>query len=183
MKSIEGPPFHRIDTSADYIASLVTTRGVVEFNLLTRECPRLVNNFIYLSTQGFYDGTIFHRVVEGFVIQGGDPLKTGEGGPGYFLPDELPTHPHKAGSLSMSNAGPDTNGSQFFIPLIEMPWLDEIYCTIGTFSSGEAALHAIKQGDVLERVRISERGRSTRANLTWSAIVDYWEEVAHKQKK
>lgn len=112
------PPAMQIDTSKTYTAALNTNKGTITVKLFADESPNTVNNFVFLAREGFYDGVIFHRVISGFMIQGGDPTGTGTGGPGYRFADELDaarTHGYKMGTLAMANAGPNTNGSQFFI--------------------------------------------------------------------
>ena len=112
------PPDLVIDTSASYTATIRTSRGDITAKLFADEAPNTVNNFVFLAREGFYDGVIFHRVINGFVIQGGDPTGTGTGGPGYKFADELDaarSRGYRMGTLAMANAGPDTNGSQFFI--------------------------------------------------------------------
>ncbi len=109
-------PEMQIDTAKTYHATLKTTKGEVRIQLLADESPKTVNNFVFLARQGFYDGVKFHRVIKPFMIQTGDPTGTGRGGPGYRFPDELPPkHSYDPGIVAMANAGPNTNGSQFFI--------------------------------------------------------------------
>lgn len=108
------PPL-TIDTAAAYRATLLTSCGPIVIALDAAAAPRTVNSFVFLAREGFFDGLTFHRVVTGFVIQGGDPEGSGAGGPGYELPDELPTDGYAVGDVAMANAGPDTSGSQFFI--------------------------------------------------------------------
>lgn len=109
-------PAMQIDTDKQYAAVLVTDKGTIRIELFTEQSPRTVNNFVFLSREGFYDGVIFHRVIEPFMIQTGDPKGDGTGGPGYRFADELPPpHPYEPGIVAMANAGPNTNGSQFFI--------------------------------------------------------------------
>src|SRR5215831_12795622 len=121
-------PRRLINTSASYKASFFTKYGIVTFDLFAAESPILVNNFIFLSTKGFYDGSKFHRVVEGHVVQGGKKGGPGKNGAGYlmnyFWNDEFSRRTHISGTLSMANCDPNTNGSQFFVPLIDMAWLD-----------------------------------------------------------
>ncbi|MBI4150204.1 peptidylprolyl isomerase, partial [Candidatus Woesearchaeota archaeon] len=107
-------------------ATFETTKGTFMVQLFTDKAPATTKNFIDLAKKGFYDGTILHRVIPGFMIQGGDPTGTGRGGPGYTIPDEFnPSLKHDApGILSMANAGPNTGGSQFFITVAPTPWLD-----------------------------------------------------------
>ncbi len=112
------PPAMQIDPAKTYTATMVTTCGTIELELFAADAPITVNNFVFLAREGFYDGVPFHRVIDGFMIQGGDPTGTGTGGPGYRFEDELDTvatYGFGRGMLAMANAGPDTNGSQFFI--------------------------------------------------------------------
>jgi len=109
------PPENKIDTKKSYHARLNTNKGAIKIELLSKETPVAVNNFVFLSREGFYNGTIFHRVIKGFMIQGGDPLGTGMGGPGYSFPDEPVKRSYTRGIVAMANAGSNTNGSQFFI--------------------------------------------------------------------
>jgi len=109
------PPATTIDPSKRYFATMRTNKGVIEIELFPKETPNAVNNFVFLARQGFYDGTPFHRVIKGFMLQGGDPTGTGTGGPGYRFDDEPVTRDYLRGTLAMANAGPNTNGSQFFI--------------------------------------------------------------------
>jgi cyclophilin family peptidyl-prolyl cis-trans isomerase len=111
------PPAVTIDASKKYTATFDTSLGTFKVELLASESPKTVNNFVFLARQGFYDGTIFHRIIKSFMIQGGDPTGTGMGGPGYNIPDELPVkHPYAPGIVAMANTGrPNSGGSQFFI--------------------------------------------------------------------
>jgi cyclophilin family peptidyl-prolyl cis-trans isomerase len=110
------PPAMQIDTSKKYIATVDTTLGSFKIQLFAQESPKTVNNFVFLAKQGYYNGIIFHRIIKTFMIQTGDPTGTGRGGPGYKFADELPTkHSYDSGIVAMANAGPNTNGSQFFI--------------------------------------------------------------------
>lgn len=115
-KTWSAPPKMSIDVNAAYTADLTTSEGDIQIALDPKQAPKTVNNFVFLAKQGFYDGVTFHRVIPDFVIQGGDPQGTGQGGPGYQFEDELPkAGAYKVGSVAMANAGPNTNGSQFFI--------------------------------------------------------------------
>jgi peptidylprolyl isomerase len=115
-QQFDAPPAMAIDPAKRYSAELDTSLGRVVIALDPLAAPRTVNNFVFLARQGFYDGVVFHRVIRGFVCQGGDPTGTGRGGPGYRFEDELPpAGRYEVGSVAMANAGPDTNGSQFFI--------------------------------------------------------------------
>jgi len=115
-KTWSSPPAMTIDKNATYTADLTTSEGDIQIALDPTQAPKTVNNFVFLAKQGFYNGTTFHRVIPDFVIQGGDPEGTGQGGPGYQFADELPkAGQYTIGSVAMANAGPNTNGSQFFI--------------------------------------------------------------------
>ena len=115
-KQWQSPPEMQIDPDKRYEATMETSMGTLTIALDPIAAPKTVNNFVFLAREGFYDGVIFHRIIQGFVIQGGDPTGTGRGGPGYRFEDELPkAGRYELGSLAMANAGPNTNGSQFFI--------------------------------------------------------------------
>ena len=115
-KTFSSPPEMEIDPEKRYVAEMETSMGSMTIELDPIAAPKTVNNFVFLARQGFYDGVIFHRVIQGFVLQGGDPEGTGRGGPGYRFEDELPkAGRYEVGSLAMANAGPNTNGSQFFV--------------------------------------------------------------------
>jgi peptidyl-prolyl cis-trans isomerase B (cyclophilin B) len=147
-----------IDASKQYVATIETSRGTIVADLFAKEAPKTVNNFVFLAREGFYDGTVFHRVIPNFMIQGGDPTGSGRGGPGYRFEDEFKGSPHKhrAGSLSMANAGPNTNGSQFFITHIATDWLDGKHTVFGQVRSGQDVVNSVKQGDKLSSVKIEE---------------------------
>jgi cyclophilin family peptidyl-prolyl cis-trans isomerase len=117
------PPQMVIDPHGTYRATIATNRGTIVVALFAEQAPITVNNFVCLALAGYYDLTLFHRVIEGFMIQGGDPTATGRGGPGYQFDDELPIGetPYTRGTVAMANAGPDTNGSQFFIVQQDQP--------------------------------------------------------------
>lgn len=139
------------------IAEIETTLGTIKIELFAKEAPDTVKNFVTLAEKGYYDGVIFHRVIPGFMIQGGDPTGTGRGGPGYTILDEF--HPKlrhsKAGMLSMANAGPDTGGSQFFITLAATPHLDDRHAVFGQVIEGQ---------DVVKKIGDVPRDRSDRPN-------------------
>ncbi len=147
-----------IDTAKNYTATFETAKGTIVVDLFTKDAPKTVNNFIFLVKDGFYDGTVFHRVIPDFMIQGGDPEGTGRGGPGYKFEDETKGNPnlHKVGSLSMANAGPNTNGSQFFITHVVTKWLDGKHTVFGQVRSGQDIVDAVKQGDELKSVKVEE---------------------------
>jgi peptidyl-prolyl cis-trans isomerase B (cyclophilin B) len=157
-KSYDAPPQMTIDPNKTYTATLETSRGTIVCDLFAKEAPKTVNNFVFLARDKFYDGTKFHRVIENFMIQGGDPEGTGRGGPGYRFEDETKNNPHKhrVGSLSMANAGPNTNGSQFFITHVVTDWLDGKHTVFGQVKSGQNVVNSVQQGDVLKSVTIQE---------------------------
>lgn len=157
-KKYDSPPSMSIDASKKYAATLDTSKGSIVVDLFPKEAPKTVNNFVFLSRDGFYDGTVFHRVIADFMIQGGDPEGSGRGGPGYRFEDETKNNPHKhqVGSLSMANAGPNTNGSQFFITHVVTDWLNGKHTVFGKVRSGQDVVNAIKQGDKLNSVKIEE---------------------------
>jgi cyclophilin family peptidyl-prolyl cis-trans isomerase len=135
-------------------ATLHTSEGAIELELYPNEAPKTVENFVKLARDGFYDGVIFHRVIPDFMIQGGDPTGTGTGGPGYEFEDELNEHRVVRGALAMANAGPNTNGSQFFIVTAEAtPWLDGKHTVFGKVTSGM---------DVVDRICEAERDENDR---------------------
>jgi peptidyl-prolyl cis-trans isomerase B (cyclophilin B) len=148
-----------IDVNKRYTARLATSHGDIVCELFSRDAPRTVNNFVFLARDKFYDGTVFHRVIANFMIQGGDPEGSGRGGPGYRFPDECAGNPnkHQVGSLSMANAGPDTNGSQFFITHVVTDWLDGKHTVFGKVLEGQDVVNAVRQGDTLLCVTISEQ--------------------------
>ncbi len=125
-------------------ATLHTSEGSIEIELFPEDAPKTVENFTKLAKDGFYDGVIFHRVIPDFMIQGGDPTGTGTGGPGYQFEDEFNDHKVERGALAMANAGPNTNGSQFFIVVIEAaPWLDGKHTVFGRVTSGMEVVDTI----------------------------------------
>jgi cyclophilin family peptidyl-prolyl cis-trans isomerase len=131
------PPEMQIDANKDYKAVINTNRGRITVDLFEKDSPVTVNNFVFLARDGFYEGTIFHRVISGFMIQGGDPLGNGTGGPGYSFNDEFNSRELVQGSLAMANAGPNTNGSQFFIVTADStPWLDGKHTNFGQVTEG-----------------------------------------------
>jgi peptidyl-prolyl cis-trans isomerase B (cyclophilin B) len=127
--------------------------------LYPEHAPNTVNNFVFLAKESFYDGLAFHRVIDGFMIQGGDPEGTGRGGPGYTFDDEVANNPltHDLGVISMANAGPDTNGSQFFITRAPQPHLDGSHTVFGTVEEGQDVVDAIEEGDVMRQVTITKK--------------------------
>ena len=162
------PPSGALDTSKSYSATFKTERGDIVVELYADRAPLTVENFVNLARAGFYDGTTFHRVIGGFMAQGGDPTGTGRGGPGYQFGDEFdPTLRHDGpGVLSMANAGPGTNGSQFFITYDATPHLDDRHSVFGRVTDGMDVLRSIRErdpardpnpGDRIETIEIEER--------------------------
>jgi cyclophilin family peptidyl-prolyl cis-trans isomerase len=143
------PPDLTIDSKKKYTALLSTEKGDILIEFFTDKVPKTVNNFVFLARQGFYDGTIFHRVISNFMAQGGDPTGTGSGGPGYQFADEFdPSLKHdQPGILSMANAGPGTNGSQFFITHVPTPWLDGKHSVFGKVIQGMDVVLSIEDRD------------------------------------
>jgi peptidyl-prolyl cis-trans isomerase B (cyclophilin B) len=158
MKQWSAPPPMTIDPKKTYRATIQTDRGDIELELYPQHAPKTVNNFVFLAREGFYDGVTFHRVIDDFVIQGGDPTGTGRGGPGYRFEDEVKGNPlrHETGVISMANAGPNTNGSQFFITHSSQPHLDGRHTVFGKVVSGMDVVNAIRQGDKMIKVVITE---------------------------
>jgi peptidyl-prolyl cis-trans isomerase B (cyclophilin B) len=158
MKQYSKAPEMQIDPKKKYTATIKTNRGDIVVDLFADKTPRTVNNFVFLARDGYYNGVTFHRVIPDFMIQTGDPTGTGRGGPGYKFADEF--HPdlrHKGpGVLSMANAGPGTNGSQFFITHVRTEWLDDRHSVFGQVREGQDVVNAIRQGDVMEEVTIEE---------------------------
>jgi cyclophilin family peptidyl-prolyl cis-trans isomerase len=148
--------------------TLHTNHGPVAVELFDDDAPKTVENFLKLSRDGFYDGLTFHRIIKDFMIQGGDPQGTGTGGPGYTFEDEFNQHKVERGALAMANAGPNTNGSQFFVVTTEAaPWLDGKHTVFGKVTAGMEAVDAIEGVDtdaqdrpaepvVIERVEVHE---------------------------
>lgn len=157
MSYTKAPDFS-IDPSVSYRATIETDKGTIEIDLFAAEAPLTVNNFVFLARDGYYDGLTFHRVIHNFMVQGGDPTGTGRGGPGYKFRDEFVDNPHKhgTGALSMANAGPNTNGSQFFITHSPQPHLDGRHTVFGSVTSGQDVVDAIEQGDRMLTVTIHE---------------------------
>jgi peptidyl-prolyl cis-trans isomerase B (cyclophilin B) len=156
-KQYAAPPPMSIDTAKTYKATLETSRGNIVCELFAKDAPVTVNNFVFLAGEKFYDGTIFHRVIKDFMIQGGDPEGTGRGGPGYRFEDEVKNNPnkHERGVLSMANAGPGTNGSQFFVTHVPCGWLDGKHTVFGKVLSGQEVVDSVQQGDKLVKVTLS----------------------------
>jgi cyclophilin family peptidyl-prolyl cis-trans isomerase len=161
------PPSGDLDLSKSYAATITTERGAFDVELFAADAPLTVENFVNLARAGFYDGTTFHRVIPGFMAQGGDPTGTGRGGPGYTFRDEFsPSRRHDGpGVLSMANAGPGTNGSQFFITFGPTPHLDNRHSVFGRVTEGMDVVRSIRErdpdrdpnpGDAIETIEIEE---------------------------
>jgi cyclophilin family peptidyl-prolyl cis-trans isomerase len=170
-RSYDRPPEMALEPNHDYHANVVTEKGTVRIRLFAEEAPETVNNFVFLARDGYFDGTTFHRVIDGFMAQGGDPTGTGAGGPGYSISDEF--HPDlrhdRPGVLSMANRGPNTGGSQFFITHVATPWLDDRHAVFGEVVEGMEVVNSLRErdpqndrepGDRIERVEIEETPRS-----------------------
>jgi cyclophilin family peptidyl-prolyl cis-trans isomerase len=143
-KQYSEQPAMRIDPAKAYSGSLETNKGTVQVELLPDDAPVTVNNFVCLAEDGYFDNTPFHRIVKGFVVQGGDPTGTGSGGPGYKFADEPVTRDYERGTLAMANAGPNTNGSQFFIVLDDLRGkLPKNYTIFGRVTEGMDVVDAI----------------------------------------
>jgi len=155
-KTYSAPPPMVIDTSKQYTAIIETEKGNLVLELFARDVPKTVNNFVFLAQEGFYDGSTFHRVIPGFMAQGGDPTGTGRGDPGYRFDDEFTHHQHGTGALSMANAGPNTNGCQFFITYAPQPGLDGKHTVFGQLTEGMDVLKKITNGVVMKRIIIQE---------------------------
>jgi peptidyl-prolyl cis-trans isomerase B (cyclophilin B) len=152
------PPAFEIDESTTYVATLATNRGDIVMELDPQLAPNTVNNFVALARQGYYDGLSFHRVVPEFVIQGGCPEGSGRGGPGYKFADEPVKGEYTLGAVAMANAGPDTNGSQFFICIDDCTRkLDKAYNLFGHVTSGVEVAQQIQVGDQMKSVSITEK--------------------------
>ncbi len=154
-KIYSAPPPMVIDTSKQYTATMETEKGNLVLELFASDVSMTVNNFVFLARDGFYDNTIFHRVIADFMVQGGDA--NGTGGPGYTFADEFTEHTHVTGALSMANSGANNNGSQFFITYSPQPHLDGHHSVFGQLIEGMDVLEQIEQGDTLIRVTIEER--------------------------
>ena len=161
-------------------AEIKTNKGIINLELFKDKAPLTVANFANLANRGYYDNLSFHRVIEDFMIQTGCPLGTGTGGPGYEFKDEF--HPElkhdKSGILSMANAGPGTNGSQFFITHLPTPWLDNNHTVFGTISDEESqvVVNTISQGDTIESIKIEgdlpDEKEITETIQIWNDLLD-----------
>jgi len=155
-RKYSAPPEMKIDTTRTYSVEMETERGTIHIDLFPEYAPVTVNNFIFLAEEGYYDGVSFHRVISNFMIQGGDPTGTGMGGPGYRFRDEFQGNPltHETGVISMANAGPGTNGSQFFITHCPQPHLNGKHTVFGKVTEGQSVVDSIRQGDLIYKVKV-----------------------------
>lgn len=164
-------------------AHIDTNKGAIEIELEADKAPVTVANFVNLAQKGFYNGISFHRVIPNFMIQGGDPTGTGAGGPGYRFEDEFdPSLKHSGpGILSMANAGPGTNGSQFFITHVATPWLDGKHSVFGHVTKGQEIVDSIAQGDKIEKITISGDTKALFANAKVAAKLAAWNDALNKR--
>ncbi len=155
-KQWDSPPAMTIDADKVFVVKLETTQGEISLELYPEHAPKTVNNYIFLINEGFYDGVTFHRVIDNFMVQGGDPTGTGRGGPGYKFEDELINNPlkHDSKVISMANAGPNTNGSQFFITHSPQSHLDGKHTVFGKVTEGEDIVDKVQQGDVILKASV-----------------------------
>lgn len=172
-----------VASAAKLNATIETSKGKIELELTPDQTPVTVANFVNLSEKGFYNGVAFHRVIPDFMIQGGDPTGTGMGGPGYKFGDEIdPSLRHTGpGVLSMANAGPGTNGSQFFITHVATPWLDGKHTVFGKVTSGQDVVDAIRQGDKIEKVTITGDTKALFENPKVKALLPSWNDALKKK--
>ena len=162
----------------ELMVTLDTSKGQIELQLTPEKTPVTVANFVNLAKRGFYDGLTFHRVIPDFMIQGGDPEGSGRGGPGYKFKDEFDSSLRHTGpgTLSMANAGPGTNGSQFFITHVATPWLDDHHTVFGHVVKGQDVVDAIEQGDKINKVTITGDTEKLLSSVKevkeWNSILD-----------
>ena len=156
-KYLKFPGVFKPEELQNKAAVIQTDKGNIFFEIYT-DSPKAASNFIFLAINKFYDGLTFHRVVPGFVIQGGDPLGSGTGGPGYQFEDEPVTKQYTKGTVAMANAGPNTNGSQFFIMLEDNPTLPPNYTIFGKVTLGQEVVNKIQVGDIMQKVSIESLG-------------------------
>jgi len=155
-KQWDTSPEMTIDPAKVITVKLETSRGDIELELYPEHAPKTVNNFVFLINESFYDGVVFHRVIDNFMVQGGDPTGTGMGGPGYKFEDELVGNPlkHETKVISMANSGPNTNGSQFFITHLPQPHLDGKHTVFGKVTQGVDVVDAIRQDDKITKASV-----------------------------
>ncbi|MBA4179266.1 MAG: peptidylprolyl isomerase [Anaerolinea sp.] len=165
MKQYSGAPALSIDPAKTYTASIETTAGTMSVEFFPEDAPNTVNNFVFLARDGYYEDVIFHRVIPGFMIQGGDPTGSGSGGPGYRFKDEPVSKKYTRGTLAMANAGPNTNGSQFFIMHADYG-LPPSYTIFGRLTAGEDVLDAIATAPKGAQDRPKEPVKMTKVTIT-----------------
>ena len=170
-KQYSSPPPMTIDPDKTYTATLVTAEGTMVLELLPKVAPVTVNNFVFLAREGYYDGVPFHRILEGFMVQTGDPTGTGRGGPGYRFEDEPVTLEYRRGAVAMANAGPDTNGSQFFIMHGDRS-LPKLYTIFGNVSDGLDTLDKIAGTAVAANANGEVSAPSTEVRITSVTITE-----------
>ncbi len=156
MKQYAAYPEMVIDPAKSYTATFNTSKGTIVMALDAKSAPKTVNNFVFLAQDKYYDGLTFHRVIPDFMVQGGCPEGSGRGGPGYKFGDEFAGNPnsHERGVISMANAGPGTNGSQFFITHVPCPWLNGKHTVFGKVTAGLDVVDSIKGGDTITSLTI-----------------------------
>lgn len=158
QKQYDSPPEMQIETDKTIKVKMETSKGDINLEIYPQHAPKTVNNFVFLASEGFYDGVVFHRVISNFMVQGGDPTGTGSGGPGYKFEDEVKDNPlkHEQGVISMANAGPNTNGSQFFITHSPQAHLNGNHTVFGKVVKGQDIVDAIQQSDKIVHVTVAE---------------------------
>ncbi len=163
----EAPPM-TIDANKTYVATITTDKGVMKVTLFAKDAPQTVNNFVFLAREGFYNTTIFHRIISGFMIQGGDPRGNGTGGPGYKFNDEPITKDYTRGTLAMANSGPNTNGSQFFIMHATYP-LPKNYVIFGSMDATDSA--SLATLDAIAASPVTDSGMGERSTPITPTVI------------
>lgn len=167
-KTYNSPPQMTIDTAKTYTAVLTTNKGVMRVALFAKDAPNTVNNFVFLSRDGYYANTPFHRIIRGFMIQGGDPTGTGRGNPGYRFDDEAITRDYTRGTIAMANSGPNTNGSQFFI-MHEDYALPKNYVIFGSIDQTDT--QSLKTLDAIASVPVTDNGMGEESKPAESVVL------------
>jgi cyclophilin family peptidyl-prolyl cis-trans isomerase len=168
-KTYVAPSAMSIDVNKTYRVTMVTSKGTMKLTLFPKDAPVTVNNFVFLARGGFYDNTIFHRIIKGFMIQGGDPLGTGTGGPGYQFADETVTRDYTRGTIAMANSGPDTNGSQFFIMHADYA-LPKQYVIFGSIDPSDS--ESLKTLDAIATVAVGTNDRPLETVTVLSVTIE-----------
>jgi len=163
-KQWENPPEMQVDSSKNYSATIETSKGTIKVELFAKEAPNTVNNFVFLAREGFYDGLKFHRIIKDFMVQTGDPKGDGSGGPGYKFEDEPIKRDYKRGTLAMANAGPDTNGSQFFIITQDNTTLPKNYTIFGTINPNDT--DSLKSLDAIAETPVEDNSQGETSKPT-----------------